>query len=433
MEAGTFPRELLISGPAGTGKTRPIVTLIHKLCKYEPLRVLFLRETRASLTESVLTTYEEEIVSKDRGQSYLLAGASRSTRKLYEYRSGARIVPAGLDRSLDRVLSTAWDIVFYNEASQARPDVWETISSRMDRPGRSSRFGWLVGDMNPSAPDFFLLKRAAEGKTEHWETTHRANPAMWDGRDWTEAGERYLARLRDLTGIRRKRFLQGLWVAGEGTWFDTYDPTVHEQPIAHDPNLPLYCSVDSGNHSAAVLFQVVEAGTKIHVLADYLAETRLVSLVAADLNELCRAIAPGYHHRVVSTDSSGDSKNAMGGPVVTAEYLRAGLCNRDGDLLRWPKYPGCVNDGLNLIGEFMGGDGVPPRLAIHPRCKTLRAAFQSYQRARRGGQWQDYPEDPQHPHEDVIDALRGGLRIAFPEGRKPEREYHARVNFRRVI
>jgi hypothetical protein len=30
----------------------------------------------------------------------------------------------------------------------------------------------------------------------------------------------------------------------------------------------------------------------------------------------------------------------------------------------------------------------------------------------------DYPADPQHPHEDLIDALRGGLKLALPVGRK---------------
>jgi hypothetical protein len=31
----------------------------------------------------------------------------------------------------------------------------------------------------------------------------------------------------------------------------------------------------------------------------------------------------------------------------------------------------------------------------------------------------DYPADPQHPAEDLIDALRGGLRVALPEGSSP--------------
>ncbi len=42
-------------------------------------------------------------------------------------------------------------------------------------------------------------------------------------------------------------------------------------------------------------------------------------------------------------------------------------------------------------------------------------------RAKRGGQWADFPEDPQHPHEDVMDALRGVLFARFgaplPNGR----------------
>ena len=57
-------------------------------------------------------------------------------------------------------------------------------------------------------------------------------------------------------------------------------------------------------------------------------------------------------------------------------------------------------------------------LLIHPRCTKLKAAFQNYRRKRTGrGDWLDEPEDPQHPHEDLIDALRGGVRDRFPDGR----------------
>ncbi len=57
-------------------------------------------------------------------------------------------------------------------------------------------------------------------------------------------------------------------------------------------------------------------------------------------------------------------------------------------------------------------------LQIHPRCLALKAAFQNYARKRTGrGDWLDEPADPQHPHEDLMDALRGGVRDRFPEGR----------------
>ena len=30
----------------------------------------------------------------------------------------------------------------------------------------------------------------------------------------------------------------------------------------------------------------------------------------------------------------------------------------------------------------------------------------------------DYPADPQHPHEDLVDALRGGLKLMLEGGRE---------------
>ena len=51
---------------------------------------------------------------------------------------------------------------------------------------------------------------------------------------------------------------------------------------------------------------------------------------------------------------------------------------------------------------------------IHPRCTRLKDAFRNYCRQRRGGEWVDFPADG-HPEEDMIDALRGGIRDALPE------------------
>jgi hypothetical protein len=31
----------------------------------------------------------------------------------------------------------------------------------------------------------------------------------------------------------------------------------------------------------------------------------------------------------------------------------------------------------------------------------------------------DYPKDPQHPFEELVDPLAGGLKLEFPQGREP--------------
>lgn len=419
-EAGTFPKELLVSGPAGTGKTLPILTFLHRIqADYPGTRGLFLRATRASLTESALVTFEQEVLPSD-GMEWLAHGSQRRTRQSYRYPNGSEIVCAGLDRNADKVLSTAWDWVFWNEASESKAETWETIASRMDR-GRDPRLGWLIGDTNPAAPDHHLLTRQSHG-LEHWITTHKANPGFYDGEDWTPEGRRYLARLRGLTGLRRKRFFLGLWVQGEGVWFDTFDPEIHvRSDVEYDPAVALEASLDTGVYSGGVVFQIAPDHSEVWILADYLSENRPASAVARNMNGLCQSVAPNHRIRRSSCDSAGDARQANGGPVVTGELVREGFCQPGGSLIRWPKFPGCVTQGLGLIEAFMGGDqDNPPSLFVHPRCKHLIAAFQSYQRAKRGGQWMDYPEDPQHPHEDVIDALRGGLMAAMPQGRRPQ-------------
>ena len=48
----------------------------------------------------------------------------------------------------------------------------------------------------------------------------------------------------------------------------------------------------------------------------------------------------------------------------------------------------------------------------------LKASLQNHTRGRTShGDWLDEPADPQHPHEDVIDAIRGGIGDRSPEGR----------------
>ena len=76
---------------------------------------------------------------------------------------------------------------------------------------------------------------------------------------------------------------------------------------------------------------------------------------------------------------------------------------------RWPQH--LVLDGLDTLELLLeSGD-----LTIHPRCVRLKDAFRNYCRQRRGGQWIDFPADG-HPEEDLMDALRGGVRDAMPHG-----------------
>jgi hypothetical protein len=202
----------------------------------------------------------------------------------------------------------------------------------------------------------------------------------------------------------------------DGLWFPSFATTTHVSVAAeYDLNLPIQLAIDSGVFTGAVFFQVVREMAPsgpvegIRVFGDYLAESLPAEQNARAILEVARSLCLGRTD-VISTDPAGGARNPVG-PTVIGEYERVGLR----PLRRWPI--GSVADGLALIESFIDPADGRSRLTIHPRCAPTIRALQNYRRARRSGQWQDYPEDPQHPHEDLVDALRGGLRVCFPEGR----------------
>ncbi|MGE3821059.1 MAG: hypothetical protein AB7I30_16725 [Isosphaeraceae bacterium] len=204
----------------------------------------------------------------------------------------------------------------------------------------------------------------------------------------------------------------------DGLWFPGFDETRHVSPLAEfEPGLPVHLAIDSGVFTGAVFFQVARQTTstgiveEIRVFAEHLAENLPAERNARAIQEVARNRCQGRLD-VISTDPAGGARNPVG-PTVIGEYERAGIR----PLRRWPV--GSVADGLALVESFVDPADGRSRLTIHPRCVATIRALRNYRRARRAGQWQDYPEDPQHPHEDLVDALRGGLRVCFPEGRTP--------------
>lgn len=217
----------------------------------------------------------------------------------------------------------------------------------------------------------------------------------------------------------------------DGVWFPGFDTSRHVASSAeYDPALPVHLAIDSGVHTGAVWFQIARRteGTRpveeVHIFADHLAVGLSAEANARAILEVGRQLCNGRLD-VISTDPAGGARNPVG-PTVIAEYERVGLR----PLRRWPT--GSVADGLALVESFVQPADGPPQLLVHPRCRFVVAALTSYRRARRGGQWLDYPEDPQHPAEDLVDALRGGLRMCFPDGRVPAPAL-TRVPLRRVL
>ncbi len=206
-----------------------------------------------------------------------------------------------------------------------------------------------------------------------------------------------------------------------GVWFTMFDEQLHVTPAAEfDRYLPVHLAIDPGVHTGAVWFQIGRkddrGGCEVRVFADYFAEGVSAESNARAIERRSQGLCGvGLDRARVSIDPSGNARTAVG-PTVRGEFERAGCKGRDG-LESWPT--GKKIDGLNLVEALLKSADNSINLTIHPRCRHLILAMQCYSRAKRGNQLMDYAEDPQHPHEDLIDPLCGGLKLEFPQGRTP--------------
>ena len=208
----------------------------------------------------------------------------------------------------------------------------------------------------------------------------------------------------------------------KGLWFPNFSHKAggNVTPEAeYLPGIEVHTPIDSGNHTGGVLFQVetVRDGEyeheRVRVFADYYSVGRGARLAATEFMQVAAQRCESRMDRP-TTDPAGKAATAVG-PVVLGEYEAVGFRPKP-----WPSYPGSVRQGLNLIDSFLCTATGRRDLIIHPRCKHLIDAFRHYERKKLRGEYLDEPADPQHPYEDMIDALRGGLHAAYPEGRRPE-------------
>jgi PBSX family phage terminase large subunit len=208
--------EIILSGPAGTGKTRGLLEFAHaRLEKYPGSRALMVRKTRTSLTSTALVTYEELV---------LPPGAAQLNYQQATYRNGSAYVFGGMDKAA-KVMSSEYDLITVLEATELTENDWEALSTRL----RWDHMPWqqLVADCNPAAPTHWIKSRSNAGRCTMLESRHEDNPALWDGSAWTPRGAAYIAKLDALTGARFLRLRKGIWAASEGMVYDTWDPAVH--------------------------------------------------------------------------------------------------------------------------------------------------------------------------------------------------------------
>lgn len=219
--------EILLSGPAGTGKSRACLEKLHILAlKYPGMRGLIVRKTATSLTSTALVTFKEHVAKEALAAGVVeWYGGSAQEAAQYRYANGSRITVGGMDRA-SRIMSSEYDVVYVQEAIELTLNDWEALTTRL-RNGRMP-YQQIISDTNPDRPTHWLRRRTIDGATVLLESRHEDNPVYFDADgNPTPAGSSYISKLDALTGVRKHRLRHGQWVAAEGIIYEDFDQAVH--------------------------------------------------------------------------------------------------------------------------------------------------------------------------------------------------------------
>jgi phage terminase large subunit len=215
--------EILIAGPAGTGKSRACLEKLHMTAMLVPgFRGLICRKTAATISSTALQTWRKFVVAEallDGSVNYY--GGSAQEPAQYRYpKTGATISIAGLDK-ITKVMSSEYDMIYIQEATEVTEDDWEALTTRLRNWTIS--YQQMIADCNPAQPTHWLKLRCDTGKTRLMDTIHEDNPILFgDDGDVTDLGADYIRKLDQLTGVRYLRLRLGRWAAAEGVIYEDF-------------------------------------------------------------------------------------------------------------------------------------------------------------------------------------------------------------------
>jgi PBSX family phage terminase large subunit len=396
-------REVLLSGPAGTGKSMACLQKIDLAASQTPIRAAIIRKLRTALTQAAMVTFKEKVLPPPPNAVWF-----HHEDQEYRYPNGSRVVVAGLDDPR-KVLSTDFDLIYVQEATELEENDWQILLTRLRNNALS--YQQIIGDCNPSYPNHWLKLRCDAEDTTLLESRHEDNPQLFDHDTgaYTEFGKEYLKTLDSLKGYLHKRLRLGLWVAAEGMFFPEWDPELHlvepEDDLPRD--WPRWVSVDYGFAVpfCALWFARDPETREIYVYRELYSSGMRDEQQADAIKARCQG---ERILQIVLDPSMFNSRTEQRRPSIAQVYADRGLASITSQGL----YPGQNNrkQGWAIVRRALAHDDDLPRLRIvKGACPNLIRELPALVRDPLD------PEDTQQTlkgkevSDHAVDALRYGL------------------------
>jgi len=377
--------EVIVWGPAETGKTLAFLWKLHRLAyKYKGAQLAIIRKKKTDLHGTVLRTFTRDLI-EPYGPGVKKWGGEYA--QLFDYPGGSRIWLGGIDDPA-KTLSSERDVIYVNQAEELTNADWEYLTRCVTGRGAVMPYTQLIGDCNPSHGQHWILSRKQSGSLTLFETTHKDNPVLWDHdtETWTEQGLKTRSVLGRLTGARYKRLFIGAWAAEEGAIYDCFDDEKHKVGSFEIPrHWPRVVGIDPYGAFIAALWGAFDPeGKVLHIYREYMQPF---------------GVTTEQHVKNILIDSKGESIWQWYGGGPSERQQRADFAGY-GLPLTAPQITD-VWSGIDKVIELLQYGN----LVIHDNCVNLLSELGGYRRkTTRDGIVTDKIDRKEEYH--LCDALR---------------------------
>ena len=374
-------RECLYSGAFGSGKTYSLALKCAMRASVQGAREGLCRKTVVALKRSTLKT----LLEPDGMLPPVLPRGSYEYKKMdgeILIHGGGSIMLFGLEDA-GRISSMNLSGVGIDEAVELNQQDYTMLRGRI-RLKMPNLPNQIYGACNPSTPQHFLAQRF--GLAGGHVCAPNCEAITTTSRDNWFLPEDYVKDLETMTGVARKRYVEGLWVGSEGLVFDMWDESkfvVDEVPDEFDR---LLVGMDMGYNNPAVLLLIGIKDDRVFVLDEWYERQKLEQEVVDT------ALAWKEEHQsidcfVVDPSSAG---------------LRASMRNVGLDAI--PANNAVFTGIQSVAGRLCNDPSGKPRLVVHQKCSNLLREFGSYEwMSNQDGSSKDQPKKE---HDHALDALR---------------------------
>jgi PBSX family phage terminase large subunit len=274
----------LFDGSSRSGKT---VILIKFACLYAlafpGVPILIARYRFNHAKSSIWTRTLLPVLKEQYNGAYTI---NRSDL-IINFNNGSFIELGGLEAGdrLDKILGTEYGLIIVNEITENPYSTIQTLISRLNWKDVPLKF---LGDCNPKNPSHWCNLKFIKGlnpdtKERLSEKEHKKHCRLhWDVRDNKEnLSDDYIDNLSNLTGIKRKRFYEGVWAdTSEGGVYRFKRDINHvEEPIEYIDGAITWTGWDFGIADNVFIVwaqyipvpktEINKLGVEIHIIDEY--------------------------------------------------------------------------------------------------------------------------------------------------------------------